>query len=131
MIQTIALDKIVIDMTANLWIPFIDWLPVLEKSDPIVSYARTITESTENITTKTASIEFTFIWQPSITNKMMREKINEVTNYFLSDYCVKKKMFGDFQVFGIEDGSMNWPGYSEKKQIVYTKQYTFRFLRIS
>jgi hypothetical protein len=129
MIQTIALEKIAMTLSGAVWFTIFDGKPQKEQTDEIYWFLRVIAETTENIAGKLCSIELTLIGRPPVTNKLMRGYITMVTNTMLNDNCMKTYNYDGFMIYGVEDSTMNWPGYTDKEQIVYTKQYNFRFLR--
>ena len=129
MIQSIDLSAIAWDLSSEIGFTIFDGVPFQEVTDSVYWFMRIVSETVENITSKLCVVELTIIAKPWQDNKKIRQYITDITNIMLGDNCIKKAKYGDFYVYGIEDGAFNWPWYTEKKETVFTKQYSFRFLR--
>lgn len=130
MIQIIEVNQIVQELQSVIpSLMFFDWKPLREDNvPPVYVFVRTVSETTD-VVSKQALLEFTFIAKWNVTNKTVRDYIQELTNELIWQNCMRKVKFGDFYVYNITESSMNWPWYGEKWELVYTKQYNFNFMR--
>lgn len=129
MIQIVEVDKICATLESLLSIPFIDGKSYTNRTDNIYVSVATMGETVSNIVSKEALIQFTFIGNQSQTGKDMRDLITTVTNTMIGDECLNLMIYDTFAVHHIAEWSMNWPLYSDKKEIVYIKNFLFRFSR--
>lgn len=107
MSKVIDLENICLVVENLISIPIYDGQPIKEPSDILYAWTRIVDDNifSRGSGTKVATIEFTFVGQPTI-NKQIREKIQELTDLLIEGDCIKVQEYNDFIAWNCSELAM-------------------------